>query len=98
MASGDYDIGFVQDADADRLVMLDETGHFIGEDNSLGVCIDYVLQHEANSDTSVVVNLSTSKVIEDISSKYGAKTFYTKIGEINVYEGIKEKCSCRWRR
>ena len=32
MKDGDFDIGFVQDPDADRLVILDENGHFIGED------------------------------------------------------------------
>ena len=87
---GDYDIGFVQDADADRLVMLDGNGRFIGEDYSLGVCIDYILQHET-AGQKVVVNLSTSKVIEDIARQYNAETLYTKIGEINVYEGIKSQ-------
>ena len=38
-----YDISFIQDADADRLVILDENGRFIGEDYSLALCIDYVL-------------------------------------------------------
>ncbi len=86
-----YDIGFVQDADADRLVILDETGHFIGEDYSLGLCIDYLLSEEQASDKKVVVNLSTSRVIEWIANKYNAELFYTKIGETNVTQGIKQQ-------
>ena len=31
VADGDYDIGFAQDPDADRLVIVDENGRFIGE-------------------------------------------------------------------
>jgi phosphomannomutase len=86
-----YDIGFVQDADADRLVILDETGHFIGEDYSLGMCIDYILSEETDPNKKVVVNLSTSQVVEWIASKYQAKLFYTKIGETNVTQTIKSE-------
>jgi phosphomannomutase len=89
MATGNYDIGFVQDADADRLVILDETGRFIGEDYSLGLCIDHILALENQPNPTVVVNLSTSQVIEDITQRYGGQVIYTKIGESNVTEGIR---------
>ncbi len=85
-----YDIGFVQDADADRLVILDENGQFIGEDYSLGFCIDYVLKTNPNTDNHVVVNLSTSRVIEAIAQQHNAKTHYTIIGESNVTQGIRK--------
>ena len=90
MKSGNYDIGFAQDADADRLVILDEKGTFIGEDYSLALCIDYVLSTSTDSNKQVVVNLSTSNVIEWVASQYNAKTHYTKIGESNVTQGIKD--------
>lgn len=90
LRDGRYDIGFAQDADADRLVILDENGRFIGEDYSLGICVDYILQTESSSSDCVVVNLSTSLVIENIAKKYGLSTHYTKIGETNVTEGIRQ--------
>ena len=91
MKTGQYDIGFIQDADADRLVILDETGHFIGEDVSLGFCIDHILeQNPSKSDQKVVVNLSTSSVISDIAKKHNASILQTKIGETFVTQGIKE--------
>ncbi len=89
LSHGGFDIGFVQDADADRLVILDETGRFIGEDYSLGLCVDYILSDSASPGDCVVVNLSTSKVIEDIAARYGVATHYTKIGETHVTQGIK---------
>lgn len=89
LENGNYDIGFVQDADADRLVILDEKGRFIGEDYSLGLCVDYILSEQAQPNATVVVNLSTSKVIEHIANRHQAKVVYTKIGESHVTKGIK---------
>ncbi len=89
MAGGGYDIGFVQDADADRLVILDETGRFIGEDYSLAFCVDHILSLEQADSPTVVVNLSTSQVIADVASRYNATVVYTKIGESHVTQGIK---------
>jgi phosphomannomutase len=89
MQSGDYDIGFVQDADADRLVILDENGTFIGEDYSLAFCLDQILETEPAPDKKIVVNLSTSLVIEWLASKYNAEISYTKIGESNVTQELK---------
>lgn len=91
LKSGDYDIGFVQDADADRLVILDENGIFIGEDYSLGYCVDYILSQKESATPHVVVNLSTSRVIKDIANKHNASISYTKIGEPNVTQGLKQK-------
>lgn len=90
MRSGNYDIGFAQDPDADRLVIVDEKGHFIGEDYSLGLCIDYILKTVGGASPQVVVNLSTSRVIEDIVTRYGGTVTYTKIGEAHVTQGLKE--------
>lgn len=92
LKNNSYDIGFVQDADADRLVILDEKGRFIGEDYSLALCIDYVLSYEQQSSPikDVVVNLSTSNVISDIVKQNQGKIHQTKIGEPNVTAKIKE--------
>lgn len=89
MKTGDYDIGFIQDADADRLVILDENGNFIGEDYSLAYCMEYVLKKESQQNTNIVVNLSTSLVIKFLAEKYHSNIHYTKIGESNVTERIK---------
>jgi len=92
LKAGNYDIGFVQDADADRLVILDEEGRFIGEDYSLALCVDYVLSYEKQHEPikDVVVNLSTSNVITDIVKEKQGTIHQTKIGEPNVTAKIKE--------
>ena len=79
------DIGFVQDADADRLAVVDERGRPLGEELTLALSARYILSRKKGS---VVCNLSTSRVIDDIAAARGVKVFRTKIGEINVVEKL----------
>ncbi len=87
------DIGFAQDADADRLAIVNEKGDPIGEDNTLALTSDYILEKvnkgTAGGEKIIVTNLSTSRVMEDIAKKHGGKVIRTKIGEVNVSEELK---------
>ena len=76
------DVGFAQDADADRLAVVDEQGQPIGEEYTLALAVEYYLTRKGK--TPVVVNLSTSRVIRDITDKAGVKLHLAKVGEINV--------------
>ncbi|MFC2167396.1 phosphoglucosamine mutase [Acidobacteriota bacterium] len=82
------DIGFAQDADADRLAIINEKGFPLGEELTLAIAVDYILSKKPGP---VVINLSTSRAIEDIAFKYGAPLYRTKIGEINVVEELLHK-------
>ncbi len=82
------DIGFAQDADADRLAAVDERGVPIGEEYTLALAIDYYLKRKEKS--PVVVNLSTSKVIEEIAQNAGVELFRSKVGEVNVARKMAE--------
>jgi phosphomannomutase len=83
------DVGFAQDADADRLAAVDENGIPIGEEYTLALAVDYYLQRKEKS--PVVVNLSTSKVIEDIARKADVELFRSRVGEINVARMMEDK-------
>lgn len=76
-------IGFAQDPDADRLAAVDETGTPLGEEYSLVLAIDWILQKKKGP---VVLNLATSLASEEVAKKHGQKVYRTKIGEINVTE------------
>ena len=81
------DIGFAQDPDADRITIVDNNGEFIGEQYSVVLASDHILSKNNSSESepaSVVANLATTKAIADVAKKYGAKFYFTKIGEINV--------------
>lgn len=84
----DADIGFAQDADADRLAVVSEKGLPIGEDFTLALAVDHVL---SRSKGTVVVNLATSHVIDDIVARHKCRLLKSKIGEINVTEMMMQE-------
>lgn len=73
------DIGFVHDPDADRLVVINDKGEVISEENSIALAIENILSK--NPGRSIAVNLSTSKRTADIAKKYESECFLSKIGE-----------------
>lgn len=79
-------IGFANDPDADRLAIVSEKGEAIGEEYTLVLATKYVLSKKKGP---VVVNLSTTKMIDDISKTYNSPVHRTKVGEANV--GLKLK-------
>ena len=81
------DIGFAQDPDADRLAIIDEKGNYIGEELTLALAADHVLERTPGP---VVVNGSTSRVTADIAQKYGCDFYRSHVGEANVVSKMKE--------
>ena len=79
------EVGFAQDADADRLAIIDEHGQPIGEDYTLALAVQFML---SKTPGPVVVNLSTSLAIQDIAELHGCPLYWTKIGESNVIDKI----------
>jgi phosphomannomutase len=77
------DVGFAQDADADRLAVIDARGRPIGEDYTLALATLFVLRRRKGP---VVVNLGTTRAIDDIAASLGCPVIHTRIGEINVVE------------
>ena len=82
------DIGFAHDPDADRLVTINEQGSVISEEYTIAMCVENVLSKEPGR--TVVINLSTSQLSEDIAEKHGSKCVRTAVGEPNVVKGIIE--------
>lgn len=88
------DVGFAQDPDADRLAIVDERGRYIGEEYTLTLAAQSLLSIPAVSgrpDRVMVANLSTSRMIDDIAGRYGARVIRTAVGEANVVEAMKKE-------
>jgi phosphomannomutase len=90
------DVGFAQDPDADRLAIVDENGVYIGEEYTLVFAAEAILGRLTGSAPRspspapvVVTNLSTSRMIEDVAAKYGARVVRTPVGEANVVSRMK---------
>lgn len=80
------DIGFVLDPDSDRLALIDEAGRYIGEELTLALSVQFRLGQEKGP---VVVNMSTSRVVEDIARRHGCAFHRSAVGEANVGEKMR---------
>lgn len=92
------DVGFAQDPDADRLAIIDDKGRYIGEEYTLVLSTLALLgamkrRGEATNGVTLVVNLSTSRMIDDIAARFGARVLRTAVGEANVVEAMKRERS-----
>jgi phosphomannomutase len=83
------DIGFAQDPDCDRLAFVCENGRIPGEELTLVLSMKNVLERDTDK-RPVVVNLSTTALVEEIAEDFGVHVYRTKIGEVNVVEKMKE--------
>ena len=84
------DIGFATDPDADRIAVVDENGDFLGEELSLALSAQYVLSRSKDRTRPVIINMSTSRVTEDIARAAGVEVVRTPVGEVNVAERMEE--------
>ena len=81
------DIGIVVDPDVDRLVLITDKGEPFSEENTITQAVKFILSKKKGN---VVVNLSTTRGVEDIASQYNCKVFYSPVGEANVVKKMKE--------
>ena len=76
------------DPDVDRLALVDETGRPIGEDYTLAFAVEAVLDKNPGN---VVVNLSTSRIIDDVADRFGVNLTRAPVGEANVARVMRAK-------
>jgi phosphomannomutase len=74
-------IGLAQDADADRLAVIDELGRALEGDVMLAILIELALRRKLGP---VVVNLSTSNLIDHVAARHGVPVTRSPVGEANV--------------
>ncbi len=87
VASSESAIGFVLDPDADRLVLIDETGQCVSEEATLALAVRYRLSHERGP---VVINMSTSRMVEDLARTAGCSCYRAAVGEANVVARMRD--------
>jgi phosphomannomutase len=85
--AGHADIGFVHDADGERLAIVDETGRPLSEELTLVLAARITL---ARTPGTVVTNVSTTAALERVAATYGATIVRTPVGQAYVSEAILE--------
>jgi phosphomannomutase len=81
-------IGFAQDPDADRLAIVDDRGRYIGEEYTIALAARLMLAHRSGP---VAVNLSTSRMVDDLAARSGQTVYRTAVGEANVARAVLAK-------
>lgn len=80
-------IGAALDPDADRLVLIDESGQCLHEEWTLALAVrQRLISHRG----PVVINLSTSRTTEDVAKAAGAAVHRSAVGEANVVAKMRE--------
>jgi phosphomannomutase len=77
------DIGCALDPDSDRLALIDENGRYIGEELTLALAVRFRLSQQRGP---VVINMSTSRLSEDIAARFDSACYRSAVGEANVVE------------
>jgi phosphomannomutase len=81
-------LGLAVDPDVDRLSLVDEAGIALGEDLTLALASAAVLRRTPGT---VVTNLSTSQVVEDVARAFGVPLLRAPVGEVNVARRMQDE-------
>jgi phosphomannomutase len=81
------DLGIVVDPDVDRLVLITDKGEPFSEENTIVQIVQFVLPRKKGN---VVVNLSTTRGVDDVAKNYECSVFRSPVGEANVVKKMKE--------
>ena len=81
------EVGFAQDGDADRLFVVDEHGQSLGPDATVVLVVQRWLERRAGP---VVVNVSTSRMVDDVAARFGSPVHRSRVGEAHVIEAMRE--------
>ena len=82
------DLGIAVDPDVDRLAFMDEKGKYCGEEYTLVMIANWVLQ---NTPGSTVSNLSSTYALRDVTERQDQQYWAAPVGEVNVVNMMKAK-------
>jgi phosphomannomutase len=78
-------VGFAIDPDADRVALVGEDGHPLGEDLTLALALQVVTERRKGP---VVTTLSTSQVVTDAATGNDCPVILTPVGEVHVVDAM----------
>jgi phosphomannomutase len=81
------DLGVVVDPDVDRLVLITNDGEPFGEENTITQAVKFIISKDGGN---AVVNLSTTRGVDDVAKENNGKVFRSPVGEANVVLKMKE--------
>ena len=86
MKSGNYDIGFAFDGDADRLIAIDKNGDLLTGDHVLYACGKYLKEKGMLKNNTVVTTVMANLGLFKVFNEMNIDLVSTKVGDKYVYE------------
>ncbi|AXX91231.1 phosphoglucosamine mutase [Malaciobacter molluscorum LMG 25693] len=84
------DLGIALDGDADRLVIIDETGSVVSGDKLLGALCNYLKDESHLVGNACVATVMSNQALEDYLKSKNLELIRTDVGDKNVLEGMKK--------
>ena len=84
--AGRADVGFVHDADGERLAIVDETGRAHSEEVTLALAAALVLPLRRGP---IVTNVSTSLAVDRVAARFGVPVVRTPVGQPFIAEAVE---------
>ena len=84
------DVGMAWDGDADRIVLVTESGRYLMGDRTFALATYHRLRHLPTKPKYIVTQVATSDVLHDVASAVGAELVTTSVGEPNIVAKMKE--------
>ena len=81
------DLGFAHDGDADRLVLVSEDGKPLSSEYTFVLAAEFLLTKRKGD---IVATVSTSRMLDDVADRHGAKLHRTPVGVGYVVEKMRE--------
>lgn len=88
---GGYDIGVAFDGDADRCLLVDETGGIIDGDQVMAVCAMQLKRHGKLNGNTIVATVMSNLGLHEFCRNNGIELICTNVGDRNVLEKMLEK-------
>ncbi|MCY4261270.1 MAG: phosphoglucosamine mutase [Rhodobacteraceae bacterium] len=84
------DIGICLDGDADRVLIIDETGRVACGDQILALLAKHMAEADELTDNTVVMTVMSNLGLERMLNDHGIKTLRTSVGDRHIVEMMQE--------
>mgnify|MGYP005854649303 FL=1 len=88
ISNAPFHIGFAQDGDGDRLIVIRSNGEFVPGDYSVSL-VAYELAQQENPGP-IVTTVATTSMLKDIAQKTGREFIATAVGDLVVAKALQQ--------
>lgn len=89
MRYGNFDLGFAQDGDGDRLIVITEKGEFVPGDLSVSLVAKELAQRP--NEGPIVTTVATTHILQEIARSTNREVITTAVGDLVVAKVLQEK-------